>query len=118
LRYNPVITCSPGAIIANGVVLLPGSCNASTLNPFIIGEGMTISASVGGSCGGCSFSCGGGLGSFSGFLVDKNYTIILQSTAYVVPAGRTFIKVGSSTIPTIYAAGSTVPAGTNGFLVP
>jgi hypothetical protein len=118
LQYNPVITCSPGNINANGVVLLPGSCNASTTNPFIVGEGMTISASAGGSCGGCGFSCGGGFASFSGFLVDKNYTIILRNTAYVVPAGKTFIKVGSTTIPTIYSAGQTVPASTNGFLVP
>jgi hypothetical protein len=118
LQYNPVITCSPGNINANGVVLLPGSCNASTTNPFIIGEGMTISASAGGSCGGCGFSCGGGFASFSGFLVDKNYTIILRNTAYVVPAGKTFIKVGSTTIPTIYSTGQTVPAGTNGYLVP
>jgi len=107
--------CGGPSIYADGVVLLVGGCAAYSNTPFIVGENMIVSAYMGQSS--CSNSCAGGNASFSGILVDKNVTVILQTSGYVVPSGQLFIKVGTSTYPTVYTSGQTVPANTNGYLI-
>jgi hypothetical protein len=117
VSFSSSMSCGGPGMYANGVGLVLGGCGTTNTTPRIIGENMVVSAYMGNNSG-CGSGCGTGYASFSGFLVDKHYTIILQNTNYVVPTGKTFIKVGSATIPTIYTAGMNVPAGTNGFLVP
>ncbi len=115
LNFSHRWACSGPGIYGNGVLLVSG-CGAVSNTPFIVGENMIVSAYMGESAG-CGSACGGG-GSFSGILVDKNTQIILQSTSYTVPSGYLFIKVGTSTFPTVFTAGQIVPANTNGYIIP
>jgi hypothetical protein len=117
--YSSRWGCSSTGFRANNVLLYGGvfGCQSTnSTNPFIIGESMILNADMGNG-GGCSNSCGG-YASFQGILVDKNVTVILQTSAYVVPIGQLFIMVGTSTYPTVYTSGQTVPANTNGYLIP
>jgi hypothetical protein len=104
-------------VYANSVRIAAGACGGNYTQPFIVGEGMVVTVNMGNNSG-CGYGCACGNGSFSGFLVDKNYEVILQNTPYVVPANKTFVKIGTSTFPTIYPSGQTVPASTNGYIIP
>ena len=56
---------------------------------------------------------------FQGFLLPKTVVVISQTTSYIVPNGKKFIQINStSNIPTMYFSGQIVPANTNGYLLP
>jgi hypothetical protein len=121
ITYGYQEPCGNGGFKANGVTLINHGC-FSTMppytirTPFIVGENMTITALLGAE-NPCSTGCGA-MGSFTGILVDKSVPVILQTTSYVVPNGFLFIQVGTNTFPTVYTAGQTVPANTNGYIIP
>jgi hypothetical protein len=108
--------CGFPGIYANGGYLLSAACTSAQSTVKVVGEGMTVTASNGST--GCAGGCAGGSCVFSGFLVDKIYTIIIQGTNFIVPSNFTFIVAGTNIVPTIYSAGQTVPANTNGYLIP
>jgi hypothetical protein len=117
INYSSRWQCSSSGFRANNVQLYSTCAGTNLTTPFIIGENMILNAGMGDS-GGCGSVCGQGFASFEGVLVDKNVSVILQTSAYVVPIGQLFIKVGTSTFPIVYTSGQTVPAGTNGYLIP
>jgi hypothetical protein len=100
-----------------------GPCGQITSNDFyyLIGENMTVNVNLG-CIGNNSGDQGGGCPyrevNLEGFLVDKNVQVVFQNTNYIVPNGFTFVKFGGSLKPNFYFPGQTVPANTNGFLVP
>jgi hypothetical protein len=113
-------------IYANGILiigpngycapLISGGCGFNSSVNFIIGENMVLGYNCGSSP--CNAGCAASVGRIKGYLIDKSVTIVFQSTAYTVPPGKTFIKIGTSSIPTIYPSGAVVPAKTNGYLYP
>ena len=114
-------SCTGNGIKVNNVLLWNGGCpsvnsDATTQTPFIVGENMVVTVTMTNSCS-PSLVCSGEA-RFTGILVDKNVDVILQNNSYTVPSGFLFIKVGTSTFPTVYTAGQTVPAGTNGYIIP
>jgi hypothetical protein len=120
MTHTALSFCCNMGIYANGVTIFSNmACTNTITTPFIITEGMTISAASYSNCSsGCNAGCAGGGASFTGILVDKNVTVILQSNNYIVPPGQLFIKVGTSSYPTVFTSGQTVPAGTNGYIIP
>jgi hypothetical protein len=104
-------------VYVNNVNLTPGIyCQVTTLNtPFLVGEGMVITFDAGDYWSG--YGCSTVFAYLYGFLVPKNVTVICQNTTYIVPQGKNFIKYGTTTLPEIFSAGTTVAANTLGYLI-
>jgi hypothetical protein len=93
------------------------NCSYSGQKNVLVGEGMQVSLAQNGfSSNPCSVSI---QANFSGFLIPKSVTVIIQTTNYTVPNGYKFIKYDSTlNAPIFYLSGQTVPAGTNGYIIP
>ena len=119
MSHSSKLFCCNTGIYADGVLVFANqTCAGNSVSPIIVGENKIVSAVVYNNCSsGCNSGCAEGGASFTGILIDKSVTIILQPTTYTVPSGFTFVKVGTSTVPIIYTSGQTVPANTNGYLI-
>jgi len=111
-------------------VLVYGSSQSTCIfninNPWIVGENMVVSFSQNGfSSSPCNNSI---YANFTGFLLPKSVQVICQGTNYTVPSGFKFIVINTCSssclsslgafLPTIYYSGQTVPAKTNGYIIP
>ena len=105
---------SPGKYTVKGVYV---GYQTQQINDVLVGEGMQVSLAQNGfSSNPCSVSI---QANFSGFLIPKSVTVIIQTTNYTVPNGYKFIKYDSTlNAPIFYLSGQTVPAGTNGYIIP
>ncbi len=114
--YNCSVICNTQGVYANNVNLTNDlTCGQTITTPYIIGENMVLDFNIGSSSSG--YSCSQVFAYVYGFLAPKTVTIICQNSNYLVPIGKKFVKYGSTTLPEIFPAGTTIPSKTLGYLI-
>ena len=104
-------------IRVNNVQITSNNCLYSGQKNVIVGEGMQVSFAQNGYS---SMPCNNSTyANFTGFLLPKSVIVICQTTSYLVPTGYKFIKYDPIlSVPIFYTTGQTVPASTNGYIIP